>query len=60
MFFTLIIPAYNCEKTINRLLDSVVEQHESDLKVIVIDDSDHDGLYKNYIKNYNQKLNKQY
>lgn len=60
MFFTLIIPAYNCEKTINRLLNSVIEQHESDLKVIVIDDSDHNGLYENYIKNYEQKLNIQY
>jgi glycosyltransferase involved in cell wall biosynthesis len=25
MFFTLIIPAYNCEKTIDRLLNSVIE-----------------------------------
>ena len=60
MFFTLIIPAYNCETTINRLLDSVVEQHESDLKVIVIDDSDHEGLYEEFIKDYEKELNIEY
>ena len=60
MFFTLIIPAYNCEKTINRLLDSVVEQHEPDLKVIVIDDSDHEGLYEEFIKDYERELNIEY
>lgn len=60
MFFTLIIPAYNCEKTINRLLDSIVEQHEPDLKVLVIDDSDHEGLYENFIKDYEKELNIEY
>lgn len=60
MFFTLIIPAYNCETTINRLLDSVTEQHESDLKVIVIDDSDHEGLYEEFIKDYEEELNIEY
>lgn len=60
MFFTLIISAYNCEKTINRLLDSVVKQHEPDLKVIVIDDSDHKGLYEDFIKNYEKELNIEY
>lgn len=60
MFFTLVIPAYNCEKTINRLLDSVVEQHEDDLKVIVIDDSDHEGLYEEFIKDYEKELHIEY
>lgn len=56
MFFTIIIPAYNCESTINRLLDSIKDQEMNDLKVIVTDDSRGDGhtdLYE-YIKPYEQ------
>ena len=48
MFFTIIVPAYNCEGTIERLLNSVKEQEMNDLKVIVVDDSqgnDHENLY---------------
>ena len=43
MFFTIIIPAYNCEETINRLLDSIKDQDTDDLKVIIVDDSYEDG-----------------
>ena len=60
MFFTLIIPAYNCQETIDRLLISVVNQHYDDLKVIVVDDSDKDRLCQNYINKYKDKLNIEY
>ena len=60
MFFTLIIPAYNCQETIDRLLISIINQHYDDLKVIVIDDSDKDRLCQNYINKYKDKLNIEY
>lgn len=53
MFFTIVIPAYNCQKTINRLLDSIKNQDIKDYKIIITDDSDkfHPNLY-DYIKPY--------
>ena len=38
-FFTVVIPAYNCESTIDSLLDSIAA-NAGDLIVIVVDDSD--------------------
>ena len=47
-FATIVIPAYNCEKTIGRLLQSIADQDMGDdLKVIITDDSrgeDHENL----------------
>lgn len=60
MFFTLIIPAYNCQTTINRLLDSIVNQNYNDLKVLVIDDSSSERLCQDYINTYKDKLNIEY
>lgn len=56
-FFTIVIPAYNCQKTINRLLDSIENQDIKDYKVIITDDSDdeHPNLY-NYIEPYCDKF----
>ena len=51
VFFTVIVPAYNCEKTINRLLDSIRQQDMNDFKVIICDDSDHEGLHE-YVRPY--------
>ena len=53
VFFTVIVPAWNCEKTINRLLDNIRQQDMSDFKVIICDDSDHEGLYE-YVKSYEE------
>ena len=55
MFFTVIIPAWNCEKTINRLMDSLKQQDMRDFKVIICDDSDHEGLWE-YIKPYTNSM----
>ena len=60
MFFTLIIPAYNCEETIDRAMISLVNQNFNDLKIIVIDDSDEDRLCQSYINKYKDKLNIDY
>ena len=60
MFFTLVIPAYNCQETIDRLLTSVVQQHYDDLKVIVIDDSKKEELCQDKINNYKDKLHIDY
>ena len=38
MLFSIIIPAYNAEKTIKKCLDSVMKQDFSDFEVIVIND----------------------
>lgn len=56
MFFTLIIPTYNCQETIDRLFVSIVNQNFNDLKVIVIDDSDEDKLCQSHINKYRDKL----
>lgn len=53
--FSVVIPAYNCEKTIERVLDSVMAQTRFDLitEIIVINDGstdNTDAVIKDYIK----------
>ena len=43
MFFSIVIPIYNSEKTIGRCLDSVSAQLCDDYEVIMIDDGSSDG-----------------
>ena len=61
-FFTIIIPAYNCQDTINRLLDSIEHQNTDNIKVLIPDDSDeqHPNLFEDHIKPYTEKLNIEY
>lgn len=40
---SIIIPVYNCKKYISRCLDSILNQKESSIEVIVIDDGSNDG-----------------
>ena len=40
---SIIIPAYNCERTIAKCLDSVLTQSYADLQVVCVDDGSHDG-----------------
>lgn len=42
MFFSVIIPIYNAEKTLERCLNSVRTQHFSDFEVIMVDDGSSD------------------
>ena len=48
MFFTIVIPAYNCEDTIDRLLESI-EGNAGDVKVIVCDDSEQAHLISGHV-----------
>lgn len=43
MIFSVIIPAYNCERTIERCLRSVIGQSFQDYEVIVVDDGSTDN-----------------
>jgi glycosyltransferase involved in cell wall biosynthesis len=51
---SVIIPCYNSEKTINRAIDSVINQSYKNLEILVIDDGSTDNtrnIINNYIKN---------
>lgn len=52
----IIIPAYNCSKTLNRALDSLVYQINKNFKVLIIDDCSTEDI-KSIINTYFDKLN---
>lgn len=58
MKISVIIPIYNCEKEISRLLDSIVNQKwgKEDLEVIACDDNSTDKCME-IVKSYKDKLN---
>ncbi len=43
MYFSIIIPVYNAEKTLTRCLESISRQSFQDYEVIMIDDGSEDG-----------------
>lgn len=43
MLLTVIIPAYNVERTLRRCLESVLSQSAGDMEVIIVDDGSTDG-----------------
>lgn len=53
---TIIIPMYNSEKTIERCLNSCVEQTLKDIEIICINDGSTDGTL-NILKKYKSKYN---
>ena len=56
---SVIVPAYNVEKTIKRTLDSILKQTYSELEVVIIDDgsTDHTGkIIDWYQKKYPKKI----
>lgn len=54
---SLIIPIYNSEKYLNKLLDSILSQKFNDYEIIIVDDGSIDSS-KSLIKNYSIKTNK--
>lgn len=53
MFFSIIIPAYNAEKTISKAIESVYSQSCRDFELIVVNDGSLDGtqrICEEYIK----------
>lgn len=57
-FFSIIVPCYNCSKSIERLLDSILRNNmNKDLyEVIIVDDKSTDG-FLNLVKPYEDKMN---
>ncbi|MEW6295827.1 MAG: glycosyltransferase family 2 protein [Candidatus Diapherotrites archaeon] len=53
--FSVIIPAFNAEKTIARTLDSVLAQKGKDFEVIVVDDASTDGT-RRILEGYKKKI----
>lgn len=53
-FVSIIIPAYNAEKTIKRCIDSIINQSYHFLQIIIIDDGSKDRTQE-IINNYNDK-----
>lgn len=60
MLLSIIIPCYNSEKTIRRLLDSLTHQKFRDYEIIIIDDCSTDNskeVIASYIKKSNIDIN---
>lgn len=55
----VIIPAYNCSKTLDRTLGSLIAQTDSDFKVTIVDDCSTEDI-KSIIDCYTTKLNISY
>lgn len=51
MYFSIIIPAYNAEKTLNRCINSILAQTFSDYEIIIVNDGSTDNT-KSIIDNY--------
>lgn len=60
---SIIIPVYNCEKYINRCIDSLINQTYKNFEIVIVDDGSTDSTLKmlkkyevlNFIKIYSQK-----
>lgn len=55
----IIIPAYNCSKTLDRTLGSLIAQTDSNFQVTIVDDCSTENI-KNIIDYYTPKLNIKY
>lgn len=51
----IIIPAYNCSKTLNRTLNSLISQTNQNFSVLVVDDCSTEGI-KSITDTYSDKL----
>ena len=55
---SIVVPCYNCEKTIGRLLDSILDNklNKEDYEVIICDDKSTDN-FLSIVKTYEDKMN---
>lgn len=58
-WLSVIIPCYNCSKTIARVLDSILIQNDDDIEVIICDDHSTDNFMDQVVP-YVDKLNIKY
>lgn len=59
MKFSIVIPNYNSEKWIEKLLNSILEQTYKDYEVIIVDDMSTDNsieIIKDYIEKFEDKI----
>lgn len=55
MKYSVIVPAYNAEKTLRRCVDSLLSQERSDVEIILINDGSQDGsetICEDYAEKY--------
>jgi len=52
---SIIVPAYNCENTIKKCIDSLVNQTYKNIEIIIINDGSTDKTKELIIKNYKEK-----
>ena len=53
--YSVIIPVYNSESTINRCLDSIILQNEKNIEIVIINDGSFDNslsICEEYSKKY--------
>ena len=53
MFFSIVIPTFNREKTIMRAVDSILNQTFSNFEIIIVDDGSIDNTEK-IVNSYNR------
>lgn len=46
MVITIIVPAYNCEKTLSKCIDSLIMQTYKKIEIIIVDDGSSDHTYE--------------
>ena len=55
MFISVIVPVYNVEEYLDKCLESLLNQHYSDMEIVVVDDKSTDGSL-NIAKKYETTL----
>lgn len=59
MFISVIVPVYNVEEYLDKCLESLLNQHYSDMEIVVVDDKSTDdslNIAKKYEKYTNVKV----
>ncbi len=56
VFFSVVVPLYNCEKTISRVLQSILNQTLSDFELILVNDGSIDSTEEIVLKNDDPRI----